>query len=146
MAKPVSDDPQRVRDVMTPDPITVAESATVHEAALAMREADVGDVLVVRDGDVCGIVTDRDIVVRLVADAGDATRTLVGEICSAELTEVAPDDLVEYAVSLMRSYAIRRLPVVGDAGPVGIVSLGDLAAVRDPSSALADISMAPANT
>jgi CBS domain-containing protein len=146
MSKLVGDAPQRVRDVMTPNPITVTESATVHEAALVMREADVGDVLVVRDGDVCGIVTDRDIVVRLVADAGDPTTTIVGEICSAQLTEVAPDDLVEHAIALMRSYAIRRLPVVGDSGPVGIVSLGDLAAVREPSSALADISMAPANT
>lgn len=139
-------EPQRVRDVMTPNPIALLSSATVHEAALAMREADVGDVLVVRNGEACGILTDRDIVVRLVADAGNPTLTYISETCSEQLTEVAPDDLVEHAISLMRYYAIRRLPVVGDGGPVGIVSLGDLASVRDPSSALAYISMAPANT
>ena len=140
------DEPQQIRDVMTPNPITLSESENVQTAALAMREADVGDVLVMRGDAVCGILTDRDIAVRFVADGRDPTATFIGEICSADLTEVAPDEPVERAIELMRFNAIRRLPVVEAGTPVGIVSLGDLASVRDPSSVLADISAAPANT
>jgi CBS domain-containing protein len=139
-------EPQRIRDVMTPNPITLSESENVQTAAQAMREADVGDVLVMSGDAVSGILTDRDIAVRFVADGGDPTSTVIGEICSGELTEVTPDEPVERAIELMRYNAIRRLPVVEGGTPVGIVSLGDLAAVRDPSSVLADISAAPANT
>ena len=70
MSQLLSDEPDLVEDVMTRNPITVSSSATVQEAALAMREADVGDVLVMRGDAVCGILTDRDIVVRFVADGG----------------------------------------------------------------------------
>jgi CBS domain-containing protein len=146
MAQPLSDEAELVEDVMTRNPITVSESASVQEAAQAMREADVGDVLVVRGDAVCGILTDRDIVVRFVADGGDPGTTPVGEICSPDLTEVRPHDPLDYAIELMRYRAIRRLPVVRDEQPVGILSLGDLAFARNPDSALADISAAPANT
>jgi CBS domain-containing protein len=139
---------QLVEDVMTRSPIALFESATVQEAALAMREADVGDVLVVRDDDgvVCGILTDRDIVVRLVADGCDPAMTCVGEICSAHVAKIRPDEPIEQAVELMRDKAVRRLPVVASGRAVGVLSLGDLACCRDPRSALAEISMAPANT
>ena len=146
MAQLLSDEAELVADVMTRNPITVSETASVQEAALAMREADVGDVLVMRGDAVCGILTDRDIVVRFVADGGDPGATPVGEICSPDLTEVRPNDPLDYAIELMRYRAIRRLPVVRDERPVGILSLGDLAFARSPDSALADISAAPANT
>ena len=146
MTQLLTDEAELVEDVMTRNPITVSESASVQEAALVMREADVGDVLVMRGDAVCGILTDRDIVVRFVADGGDPSSTPVGEICSPDLTEVRPNDPLDYAIELMRYRAIRRLPVVRDEQPVGILSLGDLAFARSPNSALADISAAPANT
>jgi CBS domain-containing protein len=137
---------QRVRDVMTPNPITLSESENVQTAAQAMREADVGDVLVMQGDTVRGILTDRDIAVRFVADGRDPTSAVIGEICSVDLTDVSPDEPIEHAMELMRANAIRRLPVVEGGTPVGIVSLGDLASAREASSVLADISEAPANT
>jgi CBS domain-containing protein len=136
---------QRLHDVMTPDPVALPGSATVHEAARAMRDQDIGDVIVVENNQVCGIVTDRDIVVRTVAEARNPAATTLADICSHTLTTVAPTDSVEQAVRLMREKAIRRLPVVEDGRPVGIVSLGDLAVERDPDSALGEISAAPPN-
>ena len=139
--------PSLVREVMTCDPIALAETATIEEAALAMREADVGAVLVMRRDALRGILTDRDVVVRFVADGHDPGGAFVGEICSSDLVEVGPDDSVDHAIALMREHALRRLPVVDDAGrPVGIVSLGDLACIRDPASLLGGISAARANT
>jgi CBS domain-containing protein len=134
-----------VRDVMTPDPIMLRGTATVREAGQAMRRSDVGDVLVMRDDAIFGIVTDRDIVVRNVAEGRDPNRALLDEICSRSLVQVSPDDSIDHAIALMRERAIRRIPVVVGDTPVGIVSLGDLAAARDPESALAEISVAPGN-
>jgi CBS domain-containing protein len=136
----------RIQDVMTPDPVTLPDSATVQQAAQAMREADIGDVIVMHDGDVAGIVTDRDLVVRSVADGQDPTSVRVGTIASPEIVALSPDDDVDRAIELMRVRAVRRLPVVDQDKPVGIVSLGDLARLRDQDSALADISDAPPNT
>jgi CBS domain-containing protein len=138
---------ERIQDVMTTNPETLPESTTVREAAEAMRANDIGDVVVVDDnGKLSGILTDRDIVVRVVAEGRDPRATRVGDIASRELTAVSPDDPVDRAVQLMRERAIRRLPVVDRGKPVGIVSIGDLALDRDPGSALADISAAPPNT
>jgi CBS domain-containing protein len=121
-------------------------TASVHEAAQAMRDADIGDVIVIENQRVCGIVTDRDIVVRTVAEARDPATTTLADICSHPLLIVSPTDSVEKAVRLMGTYALRRVPVVEAGQPVGIVSLGDLAVERDPGSALGDISAAPPNT
>ena len=134
-----------IADVMTPRPLTMSPDAPVTEAASAMRDADVGDVLVVRGKDLLGIVTDRDIAVRVVADGQDPKSTTVGEISSKDVTAVSPDDDLDRAVSLMRDKALRRLPVVDSGQPVGIVSIGDLAVELDSTSALADISAAPPN-
>jgi CBS domain-containing protein len=135
-----------VRDVMTPNPIMLLESATVQSAALAMREADVGDVVVMNGDAVSGILTDRDIVVRFVADGDDPAEVSIGEICSPVVTHVQTDDPVDQAIELMRENAIRRLVVMNRDRPVGIVSLGDLALARDPHSVLAEISASPPNT
>lgn len=138
---------ERIRDVMTTNPQALPESTIVREAAEAMRANDIGDVVVVDDnGKLSGILTDRDIVVRVVAEGRDPRATRIGDIASRELTAVSPDDPVDRAVQLMRERAIRRLPAVEKDKVVGIVSIGDLALDRDPDSALADISAAPPNT
>lgn len=137
---------ERIRDIMTHDPATVPASASVVEAAQLMRDSDIGDVIVLGDGnDIAGIVTDRDIAVQVVAGSRDPSSTKVGEIASRDLVTIAPDDSISNAVRLMSERAIRRLPVVEGNRPVGIVSLGDLAVIKDPESALADISAAPSD-
>src|SRR5947209_18132590 len=135
---------QQIREVMTPNPVSLPGTASVREAARAMQDGDIGDVIVLENNRVCGIVTDRDIVVRTVAEAQDPAITTLADICSHRLLVVAPTDSLEEAVRLMRAHAIRRLPVVEEGGKaVGIVSLGDLAVERDPGSALGGISAAP---
>jgi CBS domain-containing protein len=134
-----------VAEVMAHDPATVDVDAPISEAARTMRAADVGDVLIVEGGRLRGIITDRDIAVRAVAEDKDPS-TPVREACSgAELITVTPDTTIEQATQLMRSNAVRRLPVVEGDRPVGIVSIGDLAIERNETSALADISAAEAN-
>jgi CBS domain-containing protein len=136
---------QNVREVMTTDLVTLPAGATAVEAARAMRTSDIGDVLVLEDGRVAGIVTDRDIVVRGIAQGRDPGQTRLADICSRELTTVSPTTAVADAVALMKDRALRRLPVVEHGRPVGIVSLGDLAVERDRQSALGGISAAPPN-
>ena len=137
---------QQIREVMTPNPVALPGTASVHEAARAMRDAQIGDVIIIENNQVCGIVTDRDIVVRTVAETQDPATTTLADICSHNLLTVTPTDSVEEAVRLMRTHAIRRLPVVDGGRAVGIVSLGDLAVERDPGSVLGEISGAPPTT
>ena len=136
---------KHVRDLMTPNPVTLSAASTLVDAAIAMRDFDVGDVIVLDNGQVYGIVTDRDIIVRAIANGNYPATTKLGEVCSRELTTVVPSDSVDDAVRLMRDKAIRRLPVVENGQPVGIVSLGDLISEQEPQSPLADISAAPPN-
>ena len=138
--------PNLVRDVMTADPVALDRTVTVAEAARAMRDSDIGAVIVLDDGGVtCGIVTDRDITVRAVAEGQDPTTVELSSICSANPSTIAPDASIEEALELMRREDVRRLPVVEGDQPVGIVSLGDVSVERDAGDALADISSAPAN-
>jgi CBS domain-containing protein len=136
---------QNIRDVMTVNPISMQAASSVAEAARIMRDSNIGDVIVLDNGRICGIVTDRDIVVRSVAEGRDPVTTKLADICSQELTTLSPTENVEDAVLLMREKAIRRLPVVEGGKPVGIVSIGDLATSLDPHSALGHISAAPPN-
>jgi CBS domain-containing protein len=140
---------QKVSDIMTAKPVALPLEATLAEAARIMRDQGIGDVLVTSEGRLCGLVTDRDIVVRGVAESRDATITPVSEICTAELATVRPDDDLDIALRLMRGRAIRRLPVVESGRPVGIVSVADLATAGRDRSVLgdlsADISRAPPN-
>src|SRR5262249_27445781 len=117
----------------------------VMDAAQAMSQHEIGDVVVKKNGKPCGIVTDRDIVVRVVGKGMDPKSTNLDSICSYELLTVSPDQNTSDAVKLMRERAVRRLPVVEDGRVLGIVSLGDLALAMDRKSALGDISAAPAN-
>lgn len=134
-----------VRDVMTPDPVTVDITASAVDAARLMRERDVGAVIVLEDGAVGGIVTDRDITVRAVAEGTDPSAVRLGEICTPSPTTISPDTTVDEALEIMQAEAIRRLPVVENDQPVGIVSLGDLSHDEEAGEALAEISDAPAN-
>lgn len=136
---------QLVRDVMTTSVVGLAETATLVEAARHMRMSDIGDVLVL-DGDrVQGIITDRDIVVRALAADLDPAVTPVGDIATPDPVSIGPEQPAAEAVQIMRDAALRRLPVCENGHLIGVVSLGDLAKSRDPESALADISEAPAS-
>jgi CBS domain-containing protein len=135
---------QKIREIMTTPALCLDASQTVQEAARYMRENDVGDVLVTRNGQLCGIVTDRDIVVRCIAEGENPDQMRIEQICSQELTTLSPEDAVDDAVARMRDNAVRRIPVVAEDRVLGIVSLGDLARERDPRSALGAISSATA--
>ena len=132
-----------VGDVMTKDPQSVAPGDSIEDAAKKMKEADTGALLVVDGDELKGIVTDRDIVVNAVAEGNsDAT---VEDVASTDATTTDPKSSLTDAIKLMRDNKIRRLPVVDDGEPVGIVSLGDLAIEADDDSALKEISAADPN-
>jgi CBS domain-containing protein len=139
--------PQRgtVRDIMTAAPVGVYYSQTIGETARVMRDAQVGAVLVVNEGALAGVVTDRDLVIRGLAQdaAADAP---VGPLCSGDLVGVAAEASLEQAQQLMREHAVRRLPVIADGQVVGILSIGDLAITAEGDSPLAAVSRAAANT
>jgi CBS domain-containing protein len=139
-------DLRQVREVMTATPQTVSTSASLRDAARLMADADAGAIVVVDERDsVQGILTDRDIAVRGVAQGRDPSTTNVGELHSRSVVTLSPTDTVHEATRLMREHNVRRLPVVADGRAIGIVSIGDLAVEMDPSSVLADISASPPN-
>ncbi|MFF9216606.1 CBS domain-containing protein [Streptomyces viridosporus] len=131
-----------VKDVMTPGVVAVRPGASLVEVAQLMRSQNIGDVVVADGQRVVGLLTDRDITVRAVAEGTDPLAVSAGSVCTPHPVTLAPDAPVSTAVALMREHAVRRLPVVENGLPVGLVSLGDLARARDPGSALADISRA----
>jgi CBS domain-containing protein len=137
--------PETLREIMTSPPTVLDASASVEDAARAMRSNDIGDVIVIDDDAIRGILTDRDIVLRVVAAGKVPLATKVGEVCSDDVITLPPDAPVEQAVDAVRSSAIRRIPVVEGDRPVGVVSLGDLAVDLDRRSALGDVSAAPPN-
>jgi len=128
----------RVRDVMTPGPIGVDYDQSIGEVARTMRDWGIGAVLVVRDGALYGLVTDRDLVVRAVAEAKGPDEP-VGPLSSSDLIGVEAGADVAVAARLMRDHAVRRLPVLQDGQVTGIVSLGDLVILIPPAAGLAAI-------
>jgi len=119
----------KIRDVMTPNPRTVSPNDTIQAAARVMQTEDTGAVPVVNDGHLLAVLTDRDIVVRVVAEGGSLS-TPVAEIASKSVVTVTPEMSTREASELMSEHQIRRLPVVENDRLVGIVSIGDLA-VKD---------------
>jgi CBS domain-containing protein len=115
-----------IRDVMTPNPRTVTPNDSIQNAARIMRDEDTGAVPVVEDGKPVGMVTDRDIVVRAVAEDGQLNRP-VREIVTSGVISATPDMSTREAAELMSEHQVRRLPVVDNDRLVGIVSIGDLA-------------------
>ena len=127
---------KKIRDIMTPDPVGVYYDQTLAETARVMRDAGVGAVLVVNGDSLSGVVTDRDLVVRGLAE-GAGPDSPVGPVCSAKLVGVDADADVTEAQRLMGENAVRRLPVIEDGQIVGIVSMGDLAASGTDGSVVA---------
>jgi CBS domain-containing protein len=136
---------QSIREIMTADPRTAEAGATVADAAREMRDGDVGSVVVIENGAVAGIITDRDIAVRVVAQGLDPDATRVAEVATMRPVTLTVDQSVDDAIRLVREQNVRRIIVLQDGRPAGIVSLGDLAIERDTGSALADIASEPAN-
>jgi CBS domain-containing protein len=116
-----------VRDAMTDDPRSIGPSASVVEAARLMRDEHIGS-LPITDGDtLVGMITDRDITTRVVAEAADLATTSVGDVYSQDLVSVEPNKDLEEALGLMARHQVRRLPVLEDGRLVGIVAQADIA-------------------
>jgi CBS domain-containing protein len=136
---------RKVQEIMSAAPVCMAASESVSAAAKAMKDRGIGTVLVLSGGRLAGLVTDRDIAIRALAENRDPLTTRLGDICSSELAMLSPDDDVETAIRIVRDRAVRRLPVIADGTPVGVVSIGDLALDRDERSVLSEISAARSN-
>jgi CBS domain-containing protein len=115
-----------VQDVMTPDPVTVSRSDSVVAAARLMESADVGSVPVVDGGTPVGIVTDRDIAIRVVAQGKDPNSTTVEEIATNQPYYASPDQPLDEALELMAYRKVRRVPVVEDGMLVGMLAQADV--------------------
>ena len=116
-----------IKEIMTRDVRACEPNATVADAAKVMAQGDVGPVPIVQDGRLVGIVTDRDIVVRVVAEGRDPNATTVKEIASTDLVTVSPGDDLDEALKLLAERQVRRLPVVEGERLVGIVAQADIA-------------------
>ena len=137
---------RKIQEIMNGNVVCVTKNDTLIDAAKKMDEHDIGDVLVTNgSGKLEGIITDRDIVVRAIARGKSAEQCKVGDVCSGNVATLTPDDSVEDARRLMEKKAVRRIPIVRDGKPVGIVSIGDLAVKGDGEAALEHISAAPPN-
>jgi CBS domain-containing protein len=116
-----------VRDAMTENPRSIGASASVVEAARMMREEHIGSLPITDDEQLVGMITDRDITTRVVAEAGDPKMTSVGDVYSKDLISVEPGKDLEEALRLMARHQVRRLPVVENGRLVGIVAQADIA-------------------
>jgi len=117
----------KVEDVMVKEVITIDENSTVKEAAEVMNKFEIGCLIAVRKGKAMGIITERDLLKRVVADAKDASKTKVKDIMSSPLVVVEPSMELEEAVKLMFQMKIKKLPVVDGKRLVGLISLTDIA-------------------
>jgi CBS domain-containing protein len=118
----------KIKDVMVQDVITINPSASLAEAAQLMRQANVGILPVVEEGQVCGVITDRDLVVRAIAVGADLASTPVGECATGDPVVAHPDWNLDQAMEAMARAQIGRLPVIDDDNTLaGIVTLGSLA-------------------
>ena len=116
-----------VRDTMTKNPRSIGTSASVVEAARLMREEHIGSLPITDDEQLVGMITDRDITTRVVAEAADPKITPVGDVYSRDLISVEPDKDLAEALQLMARHQVRRLPVVENGRLVGMVAQADIA-------------------
>jgi CBS domain-containing protein len=116
-----------VRDAMTDDPSSIGASASVVEAARLMREQHIGSLPVTEDERLVGMITDRDITTRVVAESAVPETTSVADVCSGDLISVDPNKDLEEALRLMARHQVRRLPVVENGRLVGMVAQADIA-------------------
>ena len=123
---------KNIRDVMTSNPRTIEPSTSLHEAARLMRDQDVGSLPIVEGDRLFGMLTDRDIAIRAVAEGKDAKSTTAQEIASRQVVTVDPEQSLDEALRLMASHQVRRLPVCEEDGKlVGIVAQADAAMKGD---------------
>jgi CBS domain-containing protein len=119
---------KNVRDAMTSNPRSIEPSTMVADAAKLMKAEDVGSLPIVEGDQLVGMVTDRDIVIRVVAEGNDPQSTTVGEIASRDLVTVDPEQDLDEALRLMAQHQVRRLPVAEEDGRlVGILAQADVA-------------------
>jgi CBS domain-containing protein len=116
-----------VKDAMSSDVKTATPSQTLTDVAVLMKREDVGSVPVVDGERLVGVVTDRDIVVRGIADGSSPNAVQVGDIASRDIVTVRPDDDLDEAMRLMAQHQVRRLPVVDDGQLVGVLAQADVA-------------------
>ena len=116
-----------VRDAMTQDPRSIGASASVVEAARLMREQHIGSLPVTEDERLVGMITDRDITTRVVAESAVPEATSVGDVYSRDVISVEPDKDLDEALKLMARHQVRRLPVVENDRLVGMVAQADIA-------------------
>ena len=116
-----------VRDAMTADPRSIGASASVVEAARLMREQHIGSLPVTEDDRLVGMITDRDITTRVVAESAVPETTSVGDVYSRDLISVEPNSDIDEALRLMARHQVRRLPVVENDRLVGMVAQADIA-------------------
>jgi CBS domain-containing protein len=127
-----------VKQLMTPYPVVVDAATPVAQCARLMDDRDIGALGVMHEGQLVGVLTDRDIVIRAVARDLDLASIAAGELATPEVVAVPPDAPVEEAERRMRERAVRRLFIVADDGrPLGILTVDDLIALRDPFSTVA---------
>lgn len=129
---------KRCREIMTTNVTTANREMTLPEVAVLMREGDMGSLPIVEDKKLVGMVTDRDIVVRAIADGKDFT-TEIGEVMTTEIFSVKPNDFVFQAIRLMGEKQIRRVPVVDESGELaGIISMADIALEMEDEREIAE--------
>ena len=125
-----------IREAMTPNPSTVQPTTSIVEAAQVMKSEDAGVVPVVEGEQLIGMLTDRDIVIRIIAEGRDANSTTVGDIASRQLVTIDPQQEIDEAVRLMSQHQVRRLPVVEEDGRlVGVIAQADIAQTTDAATA-----------
>lgn len=134
----------QIREAMSGPVVAVDQNAAAADAARLMGENDTGDDVVMDGGRLVGIVTDRDLALRVVAEGMDPYVS-VSEILTTDPATIAPDEDLTAASELMKEHAIRRLPVCDRGEVVGFISLGDLSTHVDADATLTAISSAPAN-
>lgn len=123
---------EKVRDAMTPAPATIDANANIVDTARLMASHDVGSLPVVDGEELVGIVTDRDLVLNVVAKDMDPHKVLVSTICTGHPTVVAPEDPLDLALQRMAREQVRRLPVVEDRRVVGILAQADVSRAATP--------------
>jgi CBS domain-containing protein len=129
----------KIRDIMTTDVTTAELCSTLEEIATIMRHEDVGAVPIVDDDELVGLVTDRDIVLRCVAEGGDPAESIAEDILTEGLITISPEDDVLKAAELMSRNQVRRLPVVFENRLIGMVSLGDIAVKQQDDRVAEDV-------
>lgn len=124
----------KVREVMSDSPVIVDAATSLTDCARQMKDRNIGSLGVEEDGELSGVLTDRDIVVRAVARGEDPNRVTAGEVCTGEVVTISPDASLDDAERTMGERGVRRLFVLEDARPIGLVAVDDLRAEREPQS------------